>query len=183
MGQHQDTNLAVIANLSRHFAQSPSYLGFGVANEVGGDDAVDSREVMAFYQKAYDTIRQHSTDTLVILDATFNPSGFPFVGEQHLAQDEHVYYSARFKDGATAHSDKNYKLAKNKLEGIIRWPVLVGEWALDHHGHDLDGVTDEDRDRWHREFALAQLQAYEQHSMGWTYWSYKTEYHASTWNY
>jgi len=184
--RHQETNLAVIAKLLRHFAKSPSYLGFGVANEVGGN--VNSRKVMAFYQKAYDLIRQHSTDTLVFLDATFNPSTHPFVDEQGVAQGDHVYFSARFKKegGASAHSDVNFKLAQKKLMDVIRWPVLVGEWALDHHDFFKkvgQGYAKEEKDEWLHDFGRAQLQAYEQHSMGWTYWSYKTQHRASTWNY
>jgi len=170
---YKDTNLAVIANLSRHFAQSPSYLGFGVANEVAS--SVDGKDVMAFYQKAYDTIRQHSTDTLVFLGGTFNPSTYPFQGEQGIVQESHIYYNY-FKDGASINNYYNIKLAQHSLSEVKRWPVLVTEWSLQHDGGRMGFTTQHDENAWLPKFAQAQLQAYEQHSMGWIFWSYKTHW-------
>jgi len=175
---YEDTNLGVIRNLSRHFAKSPSYYGFGLANEVG---CCNSKEVMAFYQKAYDIVRESSTDVLVFFDSTYNPATYPFRREQAVAQDDHVYFSARWREGADREHGSNLAKARDRLMSIPRWPVVVGEWALNHHGHDLSGVND--RAAWLRYFGRAQLQAYEQHTVGWIYWSYKTDYHASTWNY
>merc|ERR1712232_1502800 len=68
--EYEEANLAVIANLSAHFSRSPMYLGFGVANGVGG---TKSHAVMRFYQRAFDIIRGDSPNAVVFLSATFNP--------------------------------------------------------------------------------------------------------------
>jgi glucan 1,3-beta-glucosidase len=179
--EHQETNLAVIANLSAHFSQSPMYLGFGVANEVGG---TGSHEVMKFYQRAFDIIRSHSPNALVVLSATFNPMTYPFAREDKMAQDSHYYFRA-FEGGARRENSENLASARSKLLGIeaARWPVIVGEWSLGGHGMDLNGQTADELDPWYKDFAKAQLQAWEQHSMGWVYWNYKVGQPGSPWSY
>merc|ERR1712012_865945 len=175
------TNLKVIDKLSSHFARSPFYLAFSVANEIGGQ--VDSHKTMDFYQEAYDIIRKYNRDVLVIFDKTFTPSTHPFVGEHNIVTDDHIYYHARFEGKAGPENKANLAKARDRLLSEKRWPLLIGEWALDAHGHSLGDYTVEEHAEWHRSFAQAQLQAYEQHSMGWVYWSYKTQYKGSTWNY
>jgi hypothetical protein len=178
---YQETNLAVIANLSAHFSRSPMYLGFGVANEVGG---THSHEVMTFYQKAFDIIRSHSPTALVFLSATFNPMTYPFLRENAMVQDNHYYFRA-FQGKASREPSQNLAMARSKLLDIHsgRWPVLVGEWSLGGHGMDLKGQTAEELDPWYQDFAKAQLQAWEQHSMGWVYWNYKVGQAGSPWSY
>merc|ERR1712048_507663 len=60
---------------------------------------------------------------------------------------------------------------------------MVGEWSLGGHGTYLKKLEPEALERWYQDFAKAQLQGYEQSSMGWVYWSYKTIYKGSPWNY
>jgi len=178
--EHQDTNLAVIERMVSRFAASPAYFGFGIANEVG---TMDSHGTMAFYQKAYDIIRRHSPDSFVFIDSTFNPSSYPLQGEIHVGQDDHMYFSAKFKDKASRLNMQNLEKARGRQLNVERWQLLIGEWALDHHGHYLGGYSDGAREAWTKDFSKAQLQAFEQHSMGWIYWSYKVDYHRSTWNF
>jgi len=177
--EHQ-LNLAVIAKLAARFSQSPAFMGFAIANEVSAE--VSSLETMAFYQQAYDIIRKHSDDALVVLFATFNPSTYPFPNFRDVAVDVHIYFGMGFGSPSLDHHE-NLERAREAV-AFLHWDVLVGEWSMGANGQvvasDWEGAR---RDRFFKQFAKMQLQAWETHSMGWFYWSYKTRYPNSTWNY
>lgn len=178
--KERHANLAVIANLSATFAQESALLGFGLANEV---QACDRYELMLFYQMAFDLIRTHSPEALVVVGGLFAPSTYPFLREAGMVQDEHMYFSV-IAHRASADHRANIGLAMKHLNSQPRWPVLVGEWSLDHSGFELERLTLAEQERWLRTFAKAQLQAYEQHSMGWIYWNYKVGVDVSqTWSF
>jgi len=175
----EDVNIAVLSNLSRHFARSPVLLGFGVANEVGGHKALST---MAFYQRAYDTIRKHSPDTMLLIYPTFGPEKFPFKREFNMAQDNHLYWRAI--GGAGWDHPKNVVRARQwLLSASTRWQVVMGEWSLGGYGTYIKRLNKTALHNWYHDFGIAQIQAYEQHSMGWIYWSYKTIYPGAPWNY
>lgn len=174
-----EVNLNVIGNLSQRYSKSLAYLGFEIANEVAG--SVEGRSVMSFYQKAYDIIRHHSSDALVIMFATFNPSSFPFQNFTGVAQDIHIFFGMGFGSPTTNQHDNMLK-ATEAVTGL-RWNALVGEWSLGASGQSVESWSDKRKDTFFRDFARMQLQTWESHTIGWFYWSYKTSYANSTWNF
>jgi glucan 1,3-beta-glucosidase len=70
-------------------------------------------------------------------------------------------------------------------------PTLVGEWSLETGqapGTQPDGEDDQTKRTWLRLLFEAQLAAYEprgpgQASVGWCFWSWKTQYDIDTWSY
>jgi len=175
-----DINLAVLSNLSQHFARSPVLLGFGVANEVGGHKALST---MAFYQRAYDTIRKHCPDTMLLFYPTFSPSNFPFDREFNMAQDNHLYWRSMKGGAGWDHPNTVVRGRRMLLSASTRWQVVMGEWSLGGYGTYIKRLNKTALHNWYRDFGRAQIQAYEQHSMGWIYWAYKTIYPSAPWNY
>ena len=54
-------------------------------------------------------------------------------------------------------------------------PVIVGEWSIVLKGDKLRHLNQAEARRLMSEFGQAQLEVYERYSIGWFYWSYKTE--------
>jgi len=177
--EEADLNLDVISQLARRYSNRSAYLGFEIANEVSS--SVDSLKTMKFYERAYDIIRYYSADALVIIFATFNPSTYPFPNFQHVAEDVHIYFGMGFGHPTTDHRE-NLEHASKAVAGL-RWNVLVGEWSLGASGQHTEEWTVKHRAEFFRDFARMQLQAWETHTIGWFYWSYKTAYLNSTWNF
>jgi len=175
----QKLNLEVIRRLVVRFSHSPAYLGFAVANEVS--HTVDKQELMSFYQRAYDIIRYQNRDALVVLYGTFAPSLYPWDNFQQASVDIHIYFGWGF-GSPTVDQQVNLIRARNAV-AQVHWPVLVGEWSLAANGHPTLHWEPHRRDAFFHNFARMQLQAWETHSTGWFYWSYKTRFHNSTWNY
>jgi len=175
----QATNLRVIDNLTRRYSASPAYLGFAVANEVSGQ--ADSKKTMAFYQKAYDLIREKSEDSLIVFFATFNPSTYPFPNFQNVVEDIHVYFGMGFGHPVTDEKE-NLQRAYHAMEGLS-WHCLIGEWSLGGNGHTTEAWPPDRRQKFFAGFGRMQLQAWETYSTGWFYWSYKTRFPNSTWNF
>mmetsp|Transcript_8051 Transcript_8051/g.16979 ORF Transcript_8051/g.16979 Transcript_8051/m.16979 type:complete len:869 (-) Transcript_8051:309-2915(-) len=177
--EHEETNLAVISKLTEVFSPSPAYLGFAVANEVSS--RVDSVATMDFYQKAYNIIRSRSRHALISIFATFNPSTYPFPNFQGVAEDVHIYFGMGFGKTSLDQSE-NLVRAENAISGL-HWPILVGEWSLGASGQSTLSWSSLQRDAFFADYARMQLQAWETHSIGWFYWSYKTGFRNSTWNF
>jgi hypothetical protein len=137
---------------------------------------------MHFYEKAYDIIRNKNKDAIIIMFATFNPSRYPFKSFMNVAQDVHVYFGMNFKGGPSLDQRSNLERARKAVEPV-HWPVLVGEWSLGGSGHAPHGLGASEHAQYFKDFARMQLQAWETHSTGWFYWSYKTSYPNSTWNF
>jgi len=174
-------NLAVIQNLSTHFSRSPVFLGFEVANEVAGHDGVSSIKTMSFYEKAYSIIRSQSATAIVLFAATFNPPTYPFPNFQNTVKDYHLYYPHLI--GKTQKVNPNRALlARSDLLKEHQWPILVGEWSLDDGG-SLAHSSKVERKAFLDFYGKAQLQAYEQHSCGWFFWSYKTMWPYAGWDF
>mmetsp|Transcript_2742 Transcript_2742/g.8179 ORF Transcript_2742/g.8179 Transcript_2742/m.8179 type:complete len:825 (+) Transcript_2742:139-2613(+) len=178
--EEQRTNLLVIDKLTSEFSRSPAYLGFTVANEVAS--TADSKETMAFYQQAYNIIRRKNEDALIVFFATFNPSTYPFTNFRNVAQDVHIYFGMGFGGPPTVDQQHNLGKAQRAVSGF-HWPVLVGEWSLGGSGHPKLPPGPAQMEHFLVRFARMQLQAYETHCLGWFYWSYKTMYPNSTWNF
>mmetsp|Transcript_87653 Transcript_87653/g.272404 ORF Transcript_87653/g.272404 Transcript_87653/m.272404 type:complete len:549 (+) Transcript_87653:534-2180(+) len=175
----QELNLEVIRRLVVRFSSSPSYLGFAVANEVSSK--VDRQELMSFYQRAYDTVRRQDRYALVVFYGTFSPSLYPWDNFEQALVDVHVYFGWGF---GTPTVDQHANLLRaRRAVAQVHWPVLVGEWSLAANGHQTLSWEPPRRDAFFDRFARMQLQAWETHSTGWFYWSYKTRFHNSTWNY
>jgi len=177
--KYEKDNLEVIRILAHRFAGSPSFLGFEVANEVSS--SVEPMKTMHFYQKAYDIIRAESEDALIIMFATFNPSTYPFPNFNNVAEDVHLYFGMGFGE-PTEDQQKNLEHASKAVQSL-HWNVLVGEWSLGASGQRTSDWAQEKRAQFFRQFAKMQLQAWETHTIGWFYWSYKTSYANSTWNF
>jgi len=96
--------------------------------------------------------------------------------------DDHLYYKSPF-GGASGDLHHNLELARKRLMSSSNMAVSVGEWALDDHGSASDAYSVTAKDVRYKEFAKMQLQAFEQYSTGWYYWTYKTQSRNSTWNY
>merc|ERR1719419_780563 len=136
---------------------------------------------MAFYQKAYETIRTKNQDALVVISSTFNPSTYPFPNFVNTIEDTHIYFGMTISR-LSMDQKENLRQASMALGGV-NWQVLVGEWSLGPHNPKHDEWNISRRDKFLASFAKMQLQAWETHSIGWFYWSYKTRYPSSTWNF
>lgn len=172
-------NLEVIRKLVHRYGGSPAFLGFELANEVSS--SADPLKTMNFYQKAYDIIRAESEDALIIIFATFSPSTYPFPNFQNVAEDVHLYFGMGV-GAPTDDQQKNLQRASKSVQSL-HWNVLVGEWSLGASGQRTSDWSQNQRAHFFGEFARMQLQAWETHTIGWFYWSYKTSYSNSTWNF
>lgn len=177
--EEEETNLQVIDKLTSRYSDSPAYLGFAVANEVSS--TAGSMDTMAFYQKAYDIIRGKNENALVVFFATFNPSTYPFKNFKNVVEDIHIYFGMGFGH-PTVDQHENMERARNSISGL-NWNVLVGEWSLGANGQPTETWEPAARDAYFAKFAKMQLQTWETHSTGWFYWSYKTRFGNSTWNF
>jgi len=177
--EEQKVNLEVIRRLTVRFSLSPAYLGFAVANEVSG--RVNRTELMAFYKKAYKIIRSQNRDALMVLYGAFAPSLYPWDNFRATSTDIHIYFGYGFGPPSLDQRE-NLRRARNAI-AHVHWPVIVGEWSLAANGHPTLTWEPHRRDAFFDKFARMQLQAWETHSTGWFYWSYKTRFHNSTWNF
>jgi hypothetical protein len=155
------------------FGASPVFLGFEVANDVAHE--ADKAGTMAFYQSAYNAVRQHNRDALVIMFHTFRPDTYPFLSAHDVALDNRITFGLDFRE--------NLQRAKKSLLSNQNWPVVLGEWSLTMNGQPPPRWMQDQRKGYYEEFARMQLQAWETHAVGWCYWSYKTGQPNSTWNF
>lgn len=144
--------------------------------------------VSEYYAKAYDTIRSTEKDanisadkqlTIQFMDKAWgagNPKDV-LQGKDGIAFDEHRYLKwapiEQNKDTylSTSCSDNPGEDGDNK-------PVIVGEWSLAvdsnvERNPDWDPSKEENKD-FYRTWWANQVHSYEK-SLGWTFWSWKTE--------
>jgi len=174
-----DFNLEIIRDMVDRYSHRRAYMGFEIANEVSG--SLNGKDVMEFYQKAYDIIKSKNSDAMVLIYATFNPSTYPFENFQNVFVDQHIYFGMGLGVPTTNQHD-NLERAERAISNR-HWPLVVGEWSMGASGEITKGWPKDKEADFYKDYSRMQLQAYEKKSIGWFYWSYKTYYQDSTWNY
>ncbi|KAI7707576.1 hypothetical protein KC353_g11563 [Hortaea werneckii] len=175
----------------------------------GTDDDFPMDQLKSFYTDASRTVRRANPDesmNVTIHDAFWGPGYWANYNPtdsdasspaRRLAVDTHQYYA--FAQQASYNHDQilqsicnvSMELKQPQAQTGIP-PTIVGEFSLQtgdsnpHGDHDSD--DDQEQRTWYRLFFESQIVGYSpnaegQSSIGWMYWTWKTEYDIDTWSY
>ncbi|KAI7230758.1 hypothetical protein KC330_g6764 [Hortaea werneckii] len=175
----------------------------------GTDDDFPMDQLKSFYADASRTVRRANPDesmNVTIHDAfwgpgywvNYNPTDSDASSPaRRLTVDTHQYYA--FAQQASYDHDQildsicnvSMELKQPQAQTGIP-PTVVGEFSLqtgdsDPHG-DHDSDDDQEQRTWYRLFFESQIVGYSpnaegQSTIGWMYWTWKTEYDIDTWSY
>ncbi|WVQ97868.1 hypothetical protein IAU59_004984 [Kwoniella sp. CBS 9459] len=208
-----DRALNVLKNLTEEFTKSEYggvVTGIELLNEPRLSDTFTMAELKQFYTAGAETIwNVSSTMNVTIHDAFWGPqywanydptssaSTASTETAQHLTLDSHQYYAFEplndLPHDVILESICNVsKLLKSSNLGIP--PTIVGEWSLETGSAPNSTSSSQNRDNsqakrtWFRLLFESQLAAYtpngpNQPSIGWYYWTWKTDYDIDTWSY
>ena len=179
----QQRTIAVIEKLHARYKHSPSHWGIELLNEP--QTRLFQRTLRRFYRQAAATIDGHAR---IVFHDGFTPRLLNGALGRHKRAviDVHLYHMTSWlAKGLSAqqfvrHSHWWYSRLLQNLSQTQ--PVIVGEWSIVIKKSKLRGISDQAAAQLMQAFGKAQIKAYEQHALGWFYWSYKTE-QPSEWNY
>jgi glucan 1,3-beta-glucosidase len=172
----QQRTLDILTTLHERYRDSPSYWGLQVINEprIG----VFHWTLRRFYREASRRIK--GSQHIVFHDA-FTPRLMSGVlgGDRRAVMDVHLYHMtsllARFISARQFVSLCRWMYGTMLRQVSRKQSVIIGEWSIVLKGDKLSGIPEEEQRRLMQEFCEIQLETYEQHALGWFYWSYKTE--------
>ncbi|WRT64964.1 uncharacterized protein IL334_001905 [Kwoniella shivajii] len=205
-----DRTLNVLKNLTQEFSQDiygGTVIGIELLNEPRLSSTFTMSGLKDFYTSASEIIRGVSdTINITMHDAfygpqywaDYNPLANTTNSNNHFTIDTHQYYAFEPLNNLphdvilekVCNVSKILKLTNN---GLL--PIVVGEWSLETgHAPNSTSSTVQNKDdsqakrTWFRLFFESQLAAYSpngpnQPSIGWYYWTWKTDYDIDTWSY
>lgn len=202
----------VLNNLTNEFSKSiygGVVTGIELLNEPRlADNSTDDfsmDELKKFYTSATKGIRAANTqDTInvTIHDAFYGPAYWadydPLQASasappELLTVDTHQYYAfdnlADLPHAEILNDICNFsRLLKQPTSTSGIPPTLVGEWSLETGDNNTSTLDDQTRRTWFRLLIEAQMAAYSpngpgQASIGWMFWTWKTEGEIDTWSY
>lgn len=178
-----DLTVEVLKQIALRYGAHPALHSIQALNEPHW--TIDLSILQSFYLRVYDVLRPilPASIYLVFHDGFRLKEWTSFFQEhrlQNVILDTHLYqcFDHKFHDmdwkTFLAYPQVNaVELAK--LEQVV--PVVVGEWSLGARAIEAPMS----RDEFERQYAKAQIRAYEQAS-GWIFWSYKIHEYQSGWN-
>ena len=182
MGQTVDS----IGLYAERYGKHEALYGFCLLNEPAH---IKIETLQDYYKKAYQRVRQHSADSYIVINPLIDPfeSGTeshwtsfmnPDQGFHKVAMDLH-YYSCfggpsdqSNADGAIGYINWD---RKNQIADYAKKNpklMLIGEWSACAH---FPGARTGD-------FAKAQVNVYDQASLGWTFWSWTNGQTGNQWS-
>jgi len=175
-------SLRVIEDLAIHCQDFDNLLGIELVNEPR--DVVPLDILKAYYQEAYQRVRQHpgKNRAAVVMHDSFRPFAWEdFMREPEYANvilDTHLYQCFSDADRQRDINDQIEVAAVERKQQLTRMQrqhaCIVGEWSLGLPAKSLKGLDAVARDAAMRAFGGAQLVSYEK-TRGWYFWTYRTE--------
>lgn len=143
-------------------------------------EPVPTAFLRSFYAEAHRRVRAQSDRVTVVFHDGFRlgewGSFFTDAGFDRFAVDTHLYLMVHTlgtgDETLQGHLEAVRGFARTVREAAGHFPVIVGEWCLDPMAPSVAALDDEDRARFHRAVADAQLEAWEP-SAGWFFWTLK----------
>lgn len=198
--ENVDVALHVLGELARRYGGHPALWGIEVLNEpvsqemwdmvrpqerfpptdparAEGSGPVPTSFLVDYYGEAYDTVRSHAPDVVVVLQDGFRMREWidllPRQPFRNVVVDTHLYFmEATLRNGRREIDFYERwaaeEFARTVADAAAHFPVMVGEWSL-----DTTSTTPEPgpaRADYFRRSAVAQLAAFEG-ATAWTYWS------------
>ncbi len=152
--------------------------------EAKGSDNYTLAYLRDFYRDAYRVMRKHMPveKKIVFSDAFWldcwddfyaDPSfeGIVMDTHQYLAMPELAFGETRSIEKYEAHL---HTLASQLAKVSEKFPVIVGEWSLSSRMTDLDGASQEEKERLIKRLADSYLNAVS-NTLGWFYWNYRID--------
>ena len=146
-----------------------------------GSEPVPTGFLMEFYAEAYRRIRGQSDDVTVVFHDGFRirelADFFSGAGFERFAVDIHLYLMEYLWRTGNDELDAYLRHIRDSFAPTIsemskRFPLIVGEWCIDTTSVKPGTLNPDDRARYYRTLADAQLAAWEG-ADGWFFWSYK----------
>nr|OQO17181.1 hypothetical protein B0A51_16456 [Rachicladosporium sp. CCFEE 5018] len=199
-----DRTLNVLKNLTEEFTKE--MYGGAVTNiELMNEPIFELAKLQTFYTAGAEVVSVANSSGIntTFHDAFYNPPNWKNYDPlnmnsgsngKYLTLDTHQFWAFPPLDTLSVPDILGricaFGLELKQLDtGIL--PTIVGEWSLST-GHTANSTTDSGQDRdkrtWFRELFEAQNAAYTpngpgQSSIGWYFWSWKTEYDIDAWSY
>lgn len=202
--ENVDFALSVLERLAARYGSHSSLWGIEVLNEpvspemwelldiperfkavdsesAEGSEAVPTEFLKTFYRAAYDRIRAHTDEAIIVFHDGFRMKEWVGFFEEpefrNIAVDTHMYLVERFMSSGDADLEAILDYVDVEFAGTLQemskhFPIFVGEWALDPYSPKAYALTGEERLAYYRQFGAQQLKAFE-NAIGWTYWSYR----------
>ncbi|CAG2172385.1 unnamed protein product [Oppiella nova] len=162
---------------AQRYAEKEALFGFCLLNEPAH---IDIGKLQDYYNRAYAAVRKHSADSHIVLNPLITPfesgteshwTGFmnPDQGFTKVAMDLH-YYSCfgggadqTNPDGAIGYINWDRKNQIADYHAKNPKQMLIGEWSACNHFNNPGRNGD---------FTKAEVNVYNQASLGWTFWSW-----------
>lgn len=166
---NQRTALGLWVEIAKHYKGNPVVVGYDLLNEPYTSENIPftTRTVWDFYDKAYDAIREVDPEHMIIMEATWEPSGLPNPTEYQWENIMYEYHCYNY-DSQISAEDQLASINK-KLNNIDKAdynvPSYIGETSFfSNYGS------------WR-----ACLQRLNDYGISYTTWTYKTTYKDSSW--
>jgi glucan 1,3-beta-glucosidase len=146
-----------------------------------GSEGVPTAFLKDFYREAYLRIRAKSADVTVVFHDGFRidelSEFFTTADFDRFVVDTHPYLMMftmatgdEDLEGYLRHVREDFAPTVRQMSRTF--PLMVGEWSLDTSSTKVAAFTRQERRRYYRSIANAQLHAWDG-AMGWFFWSYK----------
>ncbi|KLU89352.1 hypothetical protein, variant [Magnaporthiopsis poae ATCC 64411] len=156
----------------------------GLVNENERDNVPDSLKTY-YYPKAHQAIRDTERSLgitannylhIQMMNSFWGPAnpGQFLSSNYFLAYDDHRYLKWAFPDGSTSDyisiSCRDNRAAQGESD------TIVGEWSISApDAKENDGEWAKSNTAFYKKWFAAQVIAYEKHTLGWVFWSWKKE--------
>jgi glucan 1,3-beta-glucosidase len=146
-----------------------------------GSEGVPTAFLERFYVDAYRRIRSRSEDVAVVFHDGFRlrewGDYFSRSGFERYFVDTHQYLMVLTFSAGDQSLERYLEHVRDEFQPLVQElaaevPLLVGEWCLDPMSTQVAELPPEERTRWFRSIAEAQLDAW-RGAAGWFFWSYK----------
>lgn len=179
-----DQSIALLRVLAQRYKGNPCVTGVSVCNEPS--ETVPAEKLCEFYDRAVTAVREsmppdevaislpvYRSERLDDIWRIWCQSYDGFARHPNVCFDLHLYHC--FGQWWQRQSlGQQLRMTKRHRKILRRVPAVVGEWslALNPRAHaEAEGPAEEDQAL--RDFAAAQLDAYNQASHGWFFWNWR----------
>lgn len=176
--------VTILKQLHERYKNSPSYWGIELLNEPRA--SWRNHTLRQFYTEAS---RALPGSQCIVFHDGFRPRTLSgaLAHDPRAVMDIHLYHMASWLARYVS-AEQFMKLVGWWWGRLLRHlakrqPVIIGEWSSVLKGETLDHLSTEEASQLQHRFGARQLEIFERTSIGWFYWSYKTEDPASLWNF
>ena len=184
----QSQTLDVLLQFVLRFDHWSNFIGIELMNEptVWADRSKDLSTLKEFYAKAYHFLRERcGFDFAIVFSDAFLPTEWEGVLDlpkhKGVVMDYHHYpiHDKALKFCKPYEVIQKQLEVEKKLKAITNNPIdenarqlIVGEWSLAMHNHQLSDLDNNARDSIFQQFGASQMEAFNS-TMGWFFWNFK----------